>query len=405
MRRWVYFLAFFLIAFSALPVFAAQDAPTLTDLGVTHAFGGQITFRVRVQPGDEIRHLLVFITPEGQPTVWKQFSEIETGQTKGSGEYTQSVDSRQLALYPFSTISYRYEASLKNGGSVTSETNTFVYNDDRFSWQDFTSGIFEIHWYGDDSTLGQQIANIAGQGLQQAQTIIARTPPAPLRIYAYNTTRDLQTAMQFSNQSWVAGHTTPELNLILISVPTGPEKTLELERQIPHEITHILQYQVMGSTYKNLPMWLSEGMASLSETYPNPEYRRVLQAAAQSGQFLPFRDLCSTFPHEAAPAFQAYAQSESFAQFLKQKFGAEGFSKLMKQYQNGVGCEEGVSLAFGTALSPLEYRWQQEVLGVNSGGLALRKISPYLLLGLLVLGPAALAFLPKKRTGSVEKHA
>ncbi len=368
-----------------------QESPEITDLGVSHQFGEQITFQVKVQSLADIRELLVYITPEGQPTVWKK---IAVDQANSQGEITQIVDARQIALFPFSTVNYRYEASLYDNQTITSETKSFIYDDNRFNWQTLESGIFQIHWYGSDSTMGQEIANIAQQGMQQAQTFLTADPPSPLRIFAYQSSSDLQSALQLTNQPWVAGHAAPELGMVMISISSGPEKKLELERQIPHEIMHLLQYQVMGKSFSKQPVWLIEGMASLAELYPNPEYHRVLEETAKAQQLIAMTSLCSTFPREAGPAFQSYAQSESFVRFIHAKFGSSGLRNLIVQYQNGVGCEEGISAGLGSSLRQLEYRWRLEALGINTGALVWSNLSPYLLIGLLLILPASLSFIP-----------
>jgi hypothetical protein len=181
---------------------------------------------------------------------------------------------------------------------------------------------------------------------------------------------------------------------VLISVPSGPEKKLELERQIPHEIMHILQYQVTGANFTRQPIWFMEGMASLVEIYPNPEYRTVLESSTRAGTLIPMRSLCASFPRDAGGAFQSYAQAESFVRFLFSRYGASGLRALMDQYENGLGCEEGFSAGLATPLSQAEYRWQQEALGVNMGGLVLNNLLPYLLVGLVVIGAAALTIIP-----------
>lgn len=378
-------------------LFVVNDSPTITDQGVSVKFGETISFKVRIEPLADASEVLVLITPEGQPTVWQKMA---LDQADAQGNLALTVDARQISLFPFSKIQYHYEVALKSGGSVNSPSKSFEYDDTRFSWETFNSGIFQIHWYGNDAALGQEIANIAERGVQQAQTLLKANPPNPLRIYAYASSQDLQTALQMTNQPWVAGHASPELGMILISIPTGPEKKLELERQIPHEIMHLIQYQIMGSSYTQQPVWLVEGMASLAELYPNPEYSRVLDSSANSQQLIPFNKLCASFPREANTAFQAYAQSESFVRFLQRKYGSSGLRKLIDQYQNGMGCEEGVSAALGSSLGQLEYRWQQEVLGVNAGGLVLSNLSPYLILLLLLLVPGALVFLPHRQKPS-----
>lgn len=376
----------------------AQKTVEITDLGATPAFGKEITFRVRVVPVSSVRELLVFITPESRPTVWQQ---IDLSKAGADGEIMQQVDVRQLSLYPFSKVSYRYEATLADGQKVQGAAGAFQYDDDRFQWQTLDSGIFQIHWYGGDSTLGPLIANAAQEGLQTSQAILRVTPPSPLRIYTYTNSNDLQTALQMTNQPWIAGHATPELNMILITVPSGPEKKLEIERKIPHEIMHILQYQVMGSNYTTQPVWLVEGMASLAENFPNPDYRSVLQKSSRSNSLIPIRSLCSAFPKDAGGAFLAYAQSDSFVRFLHTKYGASGIRELVDQYQNGLGCEEGFSAALGVPMSLVETRWQQEELGLNVFGLVISNLAPYLLIGLLLALSAGLAFFsvrPKNKT-------
>jgi hypothetical protein len=367
---------------------AVQIGPVITPLEPKSQFGEQITFRVRIQPFRNVKELVVYITPESQPTVWQKIALVPLNDL---GDFEQVVRARQLALFPFSQIAYRFEASLSDGTSKSSETKTFIYQDDRFKWQSLQSGIFEIHWNREESTLGQDIANIAQQGLERDLGLLSVNPPEKLRIYAYSSSRDLQTALQLTSQPWVAGHATPELALVMISVPSGPEKNLELRRQIPHEIMHILQYQVMGKSFNQQPVWLVEGMASLAELSVNPEYRTVLKATNKQ-QIIPFRSMCIMFPREAASAFQAYAQSESFVSFLQQKFGTPGLMKLIEVYKSGVGCEEGVSSALGFSLNQLEYRWEQEALGINVSGLAFTNLLPYLLIGLLILLPGVLVF-------------
>lgn len=394
----MYWLAVFLLAVHLLnPISlrgSEQSAAVITDLGTKPEFGKQITFQVRIQPVNTVQKLLVYITPQAQPTVWQ---EIPLDKANAKGEIAEQVDVRQLALYPFSKVAYHYEATLLDGSKVETDPVSFSYDDDRFTWKGTGSGIFEVHWYSDDATLGQMIINAAQKGLSNAQGLLKIDPPTLVRIYAYTSSRDLQSALQMTNRPWIAGHATPELSLILISVPSGPEKKLEIERQVPHEIMHILQYQVTGQSYQKQPMWLMEGMASVAELYTNPEYRTMLQSAAKSNNLIPLRTLCAAFPNDAAGTSQAYAQSESFVRFLYTKYGAPGLQKLIAQYQDGLGCEEGFAAAMGSSLNQLEYRWQQEALGINLGGLVLSNLSPYLLLGLLLLVPAALAIYPFRK--------
>lgn len=377
---------------------AAQAPVQFHDAESSFTFGESIRFSVRVESETPIRDVLVFITPEGRTTV---FQNMQVGD---DGLASLAIDVRQLPLPPFSQVGYYFEAVMPGGERHKSETFTFRYEDDRFTWQTLEGDPFTVHWYADEPTLGQEVRNIADRGLERAKTLIDADLPGTVQIYAYNSAADLQKALHASGQVLVAGHATPDMNLVLISVPAGPERQLELERQIPHEIMHILQYQVMEGTTEGQPVWLVEGMASLAELYPNPEYQRTLETTAEAQELIPMQTLCAPFPREALAFFRSYAQSESFVRFLHQNYGTSGLGSLIQQYNNGLGCEEGVMAALGVSLSQLEYRWKQEALGINTGGLVIRNLSPYLLVGLLILIPAGLAFVPY-RSPRKEKRA
>jgi hypothetical protein len=358
------------------------------DSGSQAIFGGNIVFRAAAQPSVGVSEVLVSFTPQSQVTRLEKMI-LGTG-----GEAVYEIAAGEIALIPFTRIDYSFEARLENGTKVSSQEYHLQYDDTRFTWQDQESGIFQVHWNDEDPTLGQQIINVAQAGLEQAQSILEIDPPEPVQIYAYSSSRDLQDALMMTGGSWVAGHASPDLGMIMISVPSGPERKLELQRQIPHEIMHLLQYQVTGKYFARQPIWLMEGMASLTELYPNPEYSRVLKDTARADGLIPMETLCSSFPNEAGPVFRAYAQSESFVRYLNSTYGNSGLLSLINEYKNGMGCTEGVEAAFSTSLGQLEYRWKQEVLGLNAGGLAVRRLSPYLLLGLLLLIPVMFSFWP-----------
>lgn len=391
--RWliVLVLAFSLGFPASLPAAAQSMGPgegSISDAGTQIEFGKKITFHARVQPADQAGEVLVSFTPEGQDT---QLERMEAGI---AGETFHEVPAEKLRLAPFSQIRFHFEVVWKDGSKTASETYTIAYDDTRFTWQALESGIYQVHWNSGDPTLGQDILNVAKSGLQEAQGILPVEAPVPLRIYAYSSARALQEALMLAGDTWVAGHTSPELGLILISVSSGPEKNLELQRQVPHEIMHLLQYQVTGANFSRQPVWLIEGMASLAELYPNPEYSRVLQSTVDADELIPMGDLCAAFPADAGSAFRAYAQSESFVRFLHNAYGMSGIRSLMGYYHDGLGCAEGVQAAFGTPLSQLEHRWKLEALGVNAGGMAARRLSPYILLGLLLLAPALASVWP-----------
>ena len=367
---------------------AADDPLEFKDMAVFYKYGDQATFQATLTSTVQNPEVYLFLQTEGEPTRTEKVTSNE------NGEIIFNYDLRQKPLRPFARIEYWFRAVLPGNVLVPSAHQAFQYEDNRFTWQQLDEGQFQVRWIQGDLAFGQAILNAAKAGVRSATSFLPNPLTSPLRIYVYSRASDLQSALQLSQKPWMAGHASPDLGVILVSIPPGPEQELELERQIPHEIMHVITYQAVGAGYDHLPAWYIEGLASLAELNPNPDYQIALDRARQTNTLMSFNSLCTAFPVEASGAFLAYAQSASFVRFLLQKYGSPGIQKLSTVYQSGVGCEEGASTAFGSSLEQLEVRWQQEVLGMDMGAFILANLAPYLAaLALLVVIPLALGLL------------
>jgi hypothetical protein len=360
----------------------AENRIALTDVVVDYKFGQNVVIEGKIKAPamlQDIKDIYIVLRPDGSPSITEKISLVQPDRV------LFNYDLYQQPWYPFEKIEFNFNVLFQNGGEETSEDYWFIYEDNRFTWHTEASDEnIQISWNSDDQDLGYTILGIARSGLQSVQTYLPLEHRHPIKIIAYENTGDMQDALHLDQQYWVAGHTIPEISTIYISIPAGPSQQFELERQIPHEISHVLEYDFVGEGFNRLPPWLTEGIASVSETYPNPDYLRILDSAINNKQLIPIQDLCISFPADASNIYLAYAQSASFTRFLYKKFGSSGLQNLMLKYADGLGCEEGTMAAFGISISQLEYRWQQEVLGVNTASLVLQNISPYLLLLLIV---------------------
>jgi hypothetical protein len=164
-----------------------------------------------------------------------------------------------------------------------------------------------------------------------------------------------------------------------------------MERQIPHELMHIALNYTDAHAYSNLPAWFNEGLASLAELYPNPEYQALIESAYDSGDLFPLASLCQTFPNQSQDALLAYAQSASFTQFLYDQYGNPGFNRLLAAYASGMNCERGIEEALGTDLVSLERSWRSENFADQAWTKTYEEFLPWIILLLVVLaGPLIL---------------
>jgi hypothetical protein len=265
--------------------------------------------------------------------------------------------------------------------------------DERFNWQTLESGSLKIHWYEGDVDFGQDALETAQAGLASISSFVPLNLEQPAEIFIYANADDLHSDLVPGREDvavapwrhWVAGHADPALGLVRVLIGPGPQQAIEMEQRIPHELMHVMLYRHVGAGYNNLPAWLSEGMATLAEIYPNAHHERVLQEAITSKRLIPLQDLCVSFPNEPAEAFLAYAESRSFTNYLYETYGSTGLLNVAALYADGIDCERGAEYAFGASLSILEHKWRSSLLEQNGFLPALQNISPYLVLLCLVL--------------------
>jgi hypothetical protein len=340
----------------------ANSSTRVVDMEVTHNFGELIGLHATIESDIQISEIIVFIQSEDDIIIT---TDLLIPTSDGEVSYTLNV--AQTPLRAFSEISIWFEFELDDGSSVTSEVTNYVYSDNRFEWQYLRTDEFAIHWYQDDPGLGQKILNTAYEGLDRIQNQINVPNPEGIRIFAYASVVEMQDTLMFSGglTSWVAGHADADLGVIVISLPPGPDQILEIRRQIPHELTHILLYRKLGSGYTQLPRWLNEGLASTAELFPNPDYQLLLNKAYEREVLIPISYLCTSFPVDAANFQLSYAESFAFTWYLQRTYGNKKMDELIQAYADGMDCTQGAQSIFEVSLSDLEAGWRQEMFNEN----------------------------------------
>lgn len=356
----------------------AQAGEILTS--VQYTFGEEITFRGEIPAGVSVESATLFFVAEGE---LQTRTGAPTWDNRGQLLYT--ADLTQSPMRAFSTVVYWFEVTERGGRVLKSERGSFYYEDNRFEWRTRQSKDFRVHWYEGDTAFAQSLLDVAELGLTNIQAVLPLTLSSPVDIYAYATAQEMRATLQNLGKNWVGAHTDPDLGVMVVSLPRGPEQRLEMERQIPHELMHLMLYQWLGVGYGSIPAWLNEGLASIAELYPNPDYLILLNKALDEDSMLPIVSLCDTFPRDASGAFLAYAEATSFTRFLYQQYGTTGLEALTRAYADGMSCERGVQTALGSTLTQLERQWRREAFREDALLKALRNLSPWLIILVLAL--------------------
>lgn len=368
----------------------AEDEVPIKPTEVDYTMGGTINFETRVLTEIPVQQVWVSINLEGDVNTI-------TGEAllHPSNVVTYKLEVAEHPVRAYSEIEFWYKVTLEDGTAFETPYETFLYFDNRFDWQTLDAAPFEVFWYEGDLAFGQEVLNKAHEGMLKFQSFLPVPQPSDIQIYVYASAAELQTALRLSGQTeaWVAGHADPDLGIVVVTISPGPAQTFEIKRQIPHELAHVYTYQWLGENYYNVPQWLREGLASMAELFPNPDYPLLLENAYENESLLPMNTLCDSFPLEASNFLLAYAQSSDFTWFLYENYGSSGLEALTLAYADGLSCEQGAVQALGKSLSDLERAWRRQAFGENTLLSVLVELLPWIaLLGVVLLAPLLLMF-------------
>jgi hypothetical protein len=334
---------------------ARADGITFNALSASYQFAEQITFTAEVAGPSPITRATVFFQSGSQPP-YSHAADPFTPTIPIT--LTATIDLKETKLIPFSTVSYWWEVIDAAGSTARSETQTLIYVDNRFAWQELATGPVRVHWYQGDSGFGSAAISAASEALPKIQQQIGVEPPSPLDVYVYASTDDLRSAVELAGREWLGGQARPELGVVLVAIPPGDSARLQMRRDIPHELTHLMTFVATTPNYDAAPRWLDEGLATLNEGDPNSTQAIAVQDAAAQNKLLPIENLCGTFPTDAAAALLAYGESRSVVQQIINEYGSAGVQALLAAYRDGATCEGGVERALNTSLTGLEVKWR-----------------------------------------------
>ncbi|MFC1879339.1 peptidase MA family metallohydrolase [Chloroflexota bacterium] len=356
----------------------------------TYEFGERIDFQAIISTSVPVDLAIIAFQERDNPHTIVDRAQI-TALDDSNYKITYSHKTSDDSLRAFVTVQFHFELIFEDGKELQIPGKEFIYVDDRVDWQwetrDEVNSPFQVyHSRKDDLKFGQDVLDKAQEGLKNLQTLLPYAIPDPLTIIIYPDSQTLQLALDKTSPDWVAGHADPALGAIIIALPEGPDQYLLMEQRIPHELMHIALYQETKDGYLNLPTWLNEGLASLAELYPNPDYRILLDYAKENNDLLPISALCDGFPRDASRALLAYAQAASFTRYLYDSYGRPGMAKLVETYTTGVDCDHGVQIALDKSLTQLERQWRSEVFSENITLIALNNLLPWVLLTIVIIG-------------------
>ena len=337
-----------------------QLPATVTNNKAVLSFPESVLFSATIASDSEIRSIVLEYGNEQQTCgeviakAFPQFSPGKTVEAKWTWEMRQSG-----SLPPGASLWWRWRITDANGSETLSETKTITWMDDIHDWKSINNGDFlRLHWYEGDQTFAIDLAKSAYNGLQFNETQSGLKAEAPIDIYIYADTNDLQDAILYE-PSWTGGQAFPDHDIVILGISPSD---LDCGRDaIVHELTHVLVGHQTFSCLGDVPTWLNEGLAVYSEGELDSSAQRQLDEAIRFDTLLTVRSLSGGFSEVADKANLSYNQSYSLTKFLIESYAQEKMTELLLSLRDGLSIEAALLQTYGFDIDGLENSWRQAI--------------------------------------------
>jgi hypothetical protein len=334
--------------------------PAVTNNEIILNFPESATFRATITGDVDIMSIILEYGNEQQTcgeVIAKAFPQFTPGKNVNA-EWTWEM--RQSgSLPPGAQLWWRWRVTDANGQEILTETKTATWLDNVHNWQTMQNGNFlRLHWYEGDQTFATDLAKAAYDGLLFNETQSGLKADAPIDIYIYADTFDLQEAILYE-PSWTGGQAFPDQNIAILGIA---QYDLEWGRDaIVHELTHVLIGHLTFSCLGDVPTWLNEGLAVYSEGELDPASQQQLEDAIRDNTLLTVRSLSGGFSEVADKAYLSYSQSYSVTKFLIETYGQDKVTSLLVGLRDGLTIDEALLQIYGFNVDGLEDAWRSAI--------------------------------------------
>lgn len=384
----------------------AAAAPTRAQGGqftavAEHAFGQKIVFELTAVTDLTIPQATLFFRQVGsvaaphKTVVPLKPSSSDPNRLEGIFELDPHSDEVNIA--PFAKVAYWWELHSEEGQTVNVPSQTILYDDNRFLWQQVAAPTVHVYWTTPGVEVGEAAIAVFESIWPDIQSILPASLAEPLPVYIYPSSSDLRTALNLTEQPFAQGHVDPALGVVLVTAVNSKTAQEELAQNLPHALTDVLLYQSAGSdVYNQMPFWFKEGLA-LYFAGDNEGQAAVLRTAVANQTTIPLAELCQPVVPEAQFEL-AQAQAASLLTFVQNRYGDRGLADLAAAFVSGQDCATAVATVGGQSLPKFEDSWLQSQ---RTQPAALQFLSENRLWLLLILAGFAimglLVWLPQKR--------
>jgi len=315
-------------------------------------FAEGIAFRIELAAAKSVRQVTLYYLQVGEGLTVKMPLDVEPGQSTFS--HTWELEPGDIPVG--AGLQYYWRIRDEAGNELRTSPIGFSYEDDRFTWRSLVAGNITLHWYGTDASRAQRLLGYATGALSRLEQEMGVTVDRPILIYVYDSKSDMSKALPGTSDSYddrvlTLGVVVDEGTLLILGSHSDVEGT------IAHEMAHVVVGLATDNPYAELPRWLDEGLAMMSEGELPTDNRRALENAVRGDSLISVRSL-SGYTGDPEEVDLFYGEVYSLVDFMLQTYGKEKITQLLSAVREGLYQEQALQQVYGFGLDELDRQWR-----------------------------------------------
>lgn len=354
-----------LAAMLGIEIVSAQSQElTVLSQSVESQFPDSVSFKLSASGPNSIEDIRVVLkTLGGDASTYGRIEVIPGNEV--SGEYLLPTSTGAQHIPPGTLIRYYFELRDNAGAVLRTQQKEYLYEDNRFDWQQVVQDNITVYYYGGDiadflKIRAEVVLEASLKAVKKMEPVLGIVSEEPIRLVLYSNYRDMTAALPFRSQAVrqdlvTQGQAWPNERVVLV---LGTDSTVA--GIASHELTHILVAEAAGKGYRLVPAWLNEGLAEYGNIDQSDSYTQALITGIYTRKVKPLGYL-TDFGGKPEDIVIAYGQSRSVISYLIALYGEEKMADLMNSIESLLPVDEALTATYGFDQHGLDSEWRMAI--------------------------------------------